>query len=149
MTGWTHRTDASGDIFTSAGLNVTVAAQPWPKPPSQMERYFAPRCPRRDQLCGAGRQAADPDERVGDGAHTVSGEATFKVGASFRRHPDTHYYGLGQYQDGVLDLRGRTIDCRHDYDRPGGESVCVPFMVTDKGYAILWDNPSARPSRRG
>ncbi|MGO7251612.1 hypothetical protein ACCS63_35345, partial [Rhizobium brockwellii] len=28
-------------------------------------------------------------------------------------------------------------------DRPGGESVCVPFMVTDKGYAILWDNPSA------
>jgi alpha-D-xyloside xylohydrolase len=75
--------------------------------------------------------------------HDVTGEHTFRVGATFGDTPDTHYYGLGQYQDGVLDLRGRTIDCRHDYDRPAGEAVCVPFMVTDKGYAILWDNPSA------
>ncbi|MET3436772.1 alpha-D-xyloside xylohydrolase [Sphingomonas sp. 1185] len=143
-TGWTHRTDASGDIFTSAGLNVTVAAQPWPKPPSQMERYFAPSLPPV-AISFAGPDGK-PLTRLNGwemAPHTVSGEATFKVGANFADTPDTHYYGLGQYQDGLLDLRGRTIDCRHDYDRPGGESVCVPFMVTDKGYAILWDNPSA------
>ena len=23
-----------------------------------------------------------------------------------------------------------------------GETVCVPFVVTNKGYAIVWDNPS-------
>ncbi|WP_298091819.1 TIM-barrel domain-containing protein, partial [uncultured Sphingomonas sp.] len=75
--------------------------------------------------------------------HTVNGEKTFRVGASFAVQPDEHYYGLGQNQEGVLDLKGRTIDCRHNYDAPAGETVCVPFMVTNKGYGIVWDNPSA------
>ncbi|WP_241488541.1 TIM-barrel domain-containing protein [Sphingomonas sanguinis] len=141
---WTHRTDASGDIFASPGMTVTVAAQPWPKPPSQMERYFAPSLPPVSiTFAGADGQVLTRMNGWEKAPHTVSDEKTFRVGASFADTPDTHYYGLGQYQDGVLDLRGRTIDCRHDYDRPGGESVCVPFTVTDKGYAILWDNPSA------
>ncbi|MCR6660619.1 MAG: hypothetical protein NVV72_15205 [Asticcacaulis sp.] len=42
-----------------------------------------------------------------------------------------------------LDLRGRVIDCAHWYDAPAGEQVCVPFMVSSKGYGIVWDNPSA------
>jgi alpha-D-xyloside xylohydrolase len=75
--------------------------------------------------------------------HTVNGEKTFRVGASFADTPDAHYYGLGQNQEGTLDLRGRTIDCRHNYDAPAGETVCIPFLVTNKGYAIVWDNPSA------
>jgi alpha-D-xyloside xylohydrolase len=74
---------------------------------------------------------------------TVNGEKTFRVGASFADTHDTHYYGLGQNQEGILDLRGRTIDCRHNYDAPAGETVCVPFLVTNKGYGIVWDNPSA------
>ena len=28
------------------------------------------------------------------------------------------------------------------YDAPAGETVCVPFMVTNKGYGIVWDNPA-------
>jgi alpha-D-xyloside xylohydrolase len=43
--GWTHSGGASGDLFTSSALRVTVNAQPWPKPPSQMQRYFAPSLP--------------------------------------------------------------------------------------------------------
>lgn len=142
--GWSHRADATGDVFASPGMTVTVAAQPWPKPPNQMERYFARSLP--PVSISFARPDGEPLTRMNGwekAPHTVSDEKTFRVGASFSDTPDTHYYGLGQYQDGVLDLRGRTIDCRHDYDRPGGESVCVPFMVTDKGYAILWDNPSA------
>ena len=30
----------------------------------------------------------------------------------------------------MLDLRGRTIDCRHNYDAPAGETVCVPLLVS-------------------
>ncbi|MGR6330366.1 glycoside hydrolase family 31 protein [Sphingomonas sp. XXL09] len=142
--GWSHHTSDKGDVFVSAGLTVTIPSQPWPKPPSQMERYFAPSLPpvsidltRPD---GSSLTRLTGWEMA---PHDVAGEHTFRVGASFSDTPDTHYYGLGQYQDGILDLRGRTIDCRHDYDRPVGEAVCVPFMVTDKGYAILWDNPSA------
>lgn len=142
--GWSHRADVTGDVFASSGMTVTVAAQPWPKPPSQMERYFAPSLPPVSiSFAGVDGKPLTRMNGWEKAPHTVSDEKTFRVGASFSDTPDTHYYGLGQYQDGVLDLRGRTIDCRHDYDRPGGESVCVPFMVTDKGYAILWDNPSA------
>ena len=75
--------------------------------------------------------------------HVVAGEKTFRVGATFSTSPDEHYYGLGQNQEGVLDLRDRTIDCRHNYDAPAGETVCVPLLVSSRGYAILWDNPSA------
>ena len=142
--GWTHRADATGDHFVSGDLAVTVAAQPWPKPPSQMERYFAPSLPPVSiDLALPGGHGLTRMTGWDMAPHDVAGEHTFRVGATFADTPDTHYYGLGQYQDGVLDLRGRTIDCRHDYDRPSGEAVCVPFMVTDKGYAILWDNPSA------
>ncbi len=142
--GWTHRTDASGDIFASSALSLTVVAQPWPKPPSQMERYFAPSLPPVSLVLrtGDGRELVRMDgwEMA---PHTVNGEKTFRVGASFSDTPDEHYYGLGQNQEGILDLRGRTIDCRHNYDAPAGETVCVPVLVTNKGYAIVWDNPSA------
>ncbi len=144
VSGWTHRTDASGDVFASGAVSLTVNAQPWPKAPSQMERYFAPSLP---PVSIAVRK---PDGRViaemtgwEMSPQTVNGEKTFRVGASFAVQPNEHYYGLGQNQEGVLDLKGRTIDCRHNYDAPAGETVCVPFMVTNKGYGIVWDNASA------
>ncbi|RST31524.1 glycoside hydrolase family 31 protein [Sphingomonas ginkgonis] len=141
--GWSHSTTANGDRFASGALSVTVNAQPWPKAPSQMERYFAPSLPPVSvQFTGASGQSVQMNgwELA---PHTVNGERTFRTGASFSDTPDTHYYGLGQNQEGILDLRGRTIDCRHNYDAPAGETVCVPFLVTNKGYGIVWDNPSA------
>ncbi|MBX3563183.1 MAG: glycoside hydrolase family 31 protein [Sphingomonas sp.] len=141
--GWAHRTDASGDVFTSSALAVTIDAKPFPKAPSMMERYFLPSLPPVSVTIrrADGREVTRMDgwEMV---PHEVNGEATFRVGASFADRPDTHYYGLGQNQEGILDLRGRTIDCRHNYDAPAGETVCVPFLVTNQGYGIVWDNPS-------
>ena len=67
----------------------------------------------------------------------------FQIGASFASPPDEHYYGLGQNQEGYLDHRNHVLRCAHDYNAPSGQSVCVPFIVTNKGYGILWDNPSA------
>ncbi len=142
--GWTHSNDASGDVFTSSALSLTVNAQPWPKAPSQMERYFAPSLPPVSvSVKGADGHLITQMNGWEMAPHTVAGEKTFKVGASFAAPLDEHYYGLGQNQEGRLDLRGRTIDCRHNYDAPAGETVCVPFMVTNKGYGIVWDNPSA------
>ena len=142
--GWSHRADASGDVFASSALSLTVDAQPWPKAPSQMERYFAPSLPPVSiSVNGADGHRITQMTGWEMAPHTVAGEKTFKVGASFAAPLDEHYYGLGQNQEGKLDLRGRTIDCRHNYDAPAGETVCVPFMVTNKGYGIVWDNPSA------
>ena len=66
----------------------------------------------------------------------------FQVGATFTSPKDEHYYGLGQNQEGYLDRRGHAVRCAHDYNAPAGQSVCVPFVVTNKGYGVVWDNPS-------
>jgi alpha-D-xyloside xylohydrolase len=142
-TGWNHRTTAEGDAFSSAVMSVTVNAQAWPGPPTQMERYFASSLPPVSITIA--RPGGEPFLRMTGwemAPHTVNGEKTFRVGATFHSPADEHYYGLGQNQEGILDYRGRSIDCKHSYDAPAGETVCVPFMVTNKGYGIVWDNPS-------
>jgi alpha-D-xyloside xylohydrolase len=142
-TGWRHVTSATGDVFSSAAVSLEIAAQPWPHAPSQMERYFAPSLP--PVSLSVRKASGDPILEMSGwemAPHVVNGEKTFRVGASFAAPADEHYYGLGQNQEGILDYRGRTIDCKHFYDAPAGETVCVPFLVTNKGYGIVWDNPS-------
>jgi alpha-D-xyloside xylohydrolase len=142
--GWTHSAGPLGDTLANpGGISVEVAAQPWPKAPSQMERYFVPSLPPVAlTVRGADGHVIVRMTGWERAPQTVNGEKTFKVGASFAAAEDEHFYGLGQNQEGILDLRGRTIDCRHYYDAPAGEQVCVPILVSSKGYAIVWDNPS-------
>ena len=144
MTGWTHRADASGDVYASAALSITVAPQPWPKRPTQAEHYFASSLPPVS-IAIARNDGREITQMLGweMAPESVNGEKTYHVGATFADTPGTAYYGLGQNQEGILNLRGRTIDCRHHYDAPAGEQVCVPFLVTNRGYGIVWDNPSA------
>jgi len=66
----------------------------------------------------------------------------YRVGATFGSPDDEHYYGLGQNQEGYLDHRGHKVECWADYQSAGGPNFCVPFLVTNKGYGLLWDNPS-------
>ena len=143
--GFKQTSGADGDTFTSGALTLHVNAAPPPHVPSQGEKYFAP------SLAPVGLQVKNAH---GDtvltmngwemSPHEVAGEQTYQVGASFAAPADEHYYGMGQNQEslGALDLRGRVVDCKHWYDAPAGETVCVPFMVSSKGYGIVWDNPS-------
>jgi alpha-D-xyloside xylohydrolase len=71
-----------------------------------------------------------------------SDPAFYQVGANFASPDDEHYYGLGQNQEGYLDHRGHRVECWHNYTATAAPSVCVPFMVTNYGYGIVWDNPS-------
>jgi alpha-D-xyloside xylohydrolase len=138
--GWRHE----GDELISDRLSLQVPVEPRRGPPSQGERYFAPSLPPVKLTIRDAKGATLLEMSGWEMApHTVNGEKTFRVGASFIAPAEEHYYGLGQNQEGILDLRGRTLDCRHNYDAPAGESVCVPFLVTDKGYGVVWDNPSA------
>jgi alpha-D-xyloside xylohydrolase len=66
----------------------------------------------------------------------------YVVGAWFASPDDEHYYGLGENQEGFLDHRGHAVRCWNDYLAPAAPSTCVPFAVTNKGYGLLWDNPS-------
>jgi alpha-D-xyloside xylohydrolase len=66
----------------------------------------------------------------------------YRVGATFSVQHGEHYYGLGENQQGRLDHRDQTVRCWSDYGAGGGERFCVPFLVTNEHYAVLWDNPS-------
>jgi alpha-D-xyloside xylohydrolase len=66
----------------------------------------------------------------------------YTVGATFVSPEDEHYYGLGQNHEGFLDHRGHAVRCWNDYLATAAPSTCVPFAVTNKGYGLVWDNPS-------
>lgn len=50
---------------------------------------------------------------------------------------DEAIYGLGQYQNGLLDLKNAPIRLKQF-----NQEVANPFMVSTKGYGILWNNTS-------
>lgn len=141
-----HQTSAAdGDSFASSALTLHVDAAPPPSAPDQSARYFVPAlAPVAMQVRNARGETVVDMTGWEMSPHEVAGEATYQVGATFTAPADEHYYGMGQNQEslGALDLRNRFIDCQHWYDAPGGETVCVPFMVSSKGYGVIWDNPA-------
>ncbi len=158
-TGWEHRQNAEGDLYQSDRMVVTVAADhPGKRTATQQDiaKYFngsAPpahitfRTPGGKMLLDMqGWSMSVPNHKDGTADVLYDRRASdapfFQVGATFASPDDEHYYGLGQNQEGFLDHRGHTVECWHNYTATGGPSVCVPFLVTNKGYGLVWDNPS-------
>jgi len=158
--GWTTQSSDSGDTLRSSRMVVTVSPQGKPYTPTgtaaDIAKFFNGSTPyvgiHIKTPAGAtlldmqGWQMSVPNYKDGNHAVLNDRRATddpfYEVGASFAAPRDEHYYGLGQNQEGFFDRRGRVVHCEHDYNAPGGQSVCVPFVVTNKGYGIVWDNPS-------
>ena len=158
--GWSVESGASGDVLRSGELVVTVSPQGKKWVPTgtaaDIAQFFGGSTPgvgvTIKTAAGAtlvqmhGWQMSAPNYK--DGNHDIlydrrpTDPPFFQVGATFASPKDEHYYGLGQNQEGYLDRRGHSVRCAHDYDAPSGQSVCVPFVVTNKGYGLLWDNPS-------
>jgi alpha-D-xyloside xylohydrolase len=66
---------------------------------------------------------------------TVSGEKTFHVQQQWLPSADESFYGLGQQQLGIVDLKGYDLDLwQHN------TNVVVPYLVSSRGYGIFWDN---------
>jgi alpha-D-xyloside xylohydrolase len=159
--GWTTETSARGDVLRSARMVVTVSPEgkPWVPTGTQADiaKFFngstpgvglSIRTPEGVSLVEMrGWQMSVPNHKDGNADILYDRRPTdapfFQVGATFASQKDEHYYGLGQNQEGYLDRRGHVVRCAHDYNAPSGQSVCVPFVVTNKGYGIVWDNPSA------
>jgi alpha-D-xyloside xylohydrolase len=80
---------------------------------------------------------------------TVSGESTFHPQAAFAAPAGEAYYGLGQHQAHWMDHRGQDVRLWHDYASEGGETIGVPFLVTNRGYGVVWNNPSRTTLRPG
>ncbi|MBV9624135.1 MAG: glycoside hydrolase family 31 protein [Acidobacteria bacterium] len=157
--GWTHRQNEQGDIYASSRLMVTVARNRPGKPMATMvdiARYFSGSAPQTDILfqTAAGRTLLHmtgwamsvPNHKDGN-AQLIDDKRPqdapfYQVSANFSSPDDEHYYGLGQNQEGFLDHRGHRVECWHNYTATAAPSVCVPFLLTNYGYGMLWDNPS-------
>ncbi len=160
--GWTHESATAADTYKSSRMTVVVAA-PAP-PPRRPDGTFwhgprknfngADRGPYLTIADSSGKplldmegwEMAELNDKDGDSQLNYDRRPTdpkfYRVGATFSSPDDEHYYGLGQNQEGFLDHRGHKVECWADYQSVGGPSFCVPFLVTNKGYGLLWDNPS-------
>jgi alpha-D-xyloside xylohydrolase len=67
----------------------------------------------------------------------VMGESTFHVQQRWEPNADESLYGLGENQLGLLDIKGYDLDL---WQHNGTDAV--PFLVSSRGYGILWDNTS-------
>jgi alpha-D-xyloside xylohydrolase len=160
--GWTHDGTAAGDTYRSARMALIF---PPPVPPRRRPDGSVWNGPRKDfggsggepflRITGAdGKplltmqswEMAELNDKDGDSQLNSDRRSQdpqfYRVGAIFSSPDDEHYYGLGENQDGYLDHRQHKVECWADYQLAGGPNFCVPFLVTNKGYGLLWDNPS-------
>ncbi len=157
--GWSQQHSDGGDIYRSARLMVTVAAnRPRKAVATQIDigKFFNGSTPGVNILVQTPEgktllrmtnwSMSEPNHKDGNAGilkdKRASDSAFYQVGATFASPDDEHYYGLGQNQEGFLDHRGHRVECWHNYTATAAPSVCVPFMVTNYGYGIIWDNPS-------
>jgi alpha-D-xyloside xylohydrolase len=64
-------------------------------------------------------------------------EEAFSVQQKFRLTPDEGIYGLGQHQYGYMNYRNCTVKLVQT-----NTDAVNPFLISSKGYGILWDNYS-------
>ncbi|HEY6182522.1 MAG TPA: hypothetical protein VIW67_09765, partial [Terriglobales bacterium] len=62
---------------------------------------------------------------------------TLKSRQEFLLPEDEAIYGLGQHQAGLMNYRNTIVHLQQE-----NMKVAIPFLVSNKGYGILWDNPS-------
>lgn len=61
----------------------------------------------------------------------------FRITQRWEAWPDERLFGMGQYQDGVFDLKGSILELAQR-----NSQITVPFVVSSRGYGLLWNNPA-------
>lgn len=66
---------------------------------------------------------------------TLHGTPTYAVSATFDSPQGEFLYGLGQFQDGYLNVKGLSRRLTQV-----NTQISVPYLLSNRGYAILWNN---------
>jgi alpha-D-xyloside xylohydrolase len=61
----------------------------------------------------------------------------FRTQVKFEAYDGERFYGLGQHKHGNLNQKGCIIDLLQLNSK-----VCIPFLLSNRGYGFLWNNPS-------
>ncbi len=67
----------------------------------------------------------------------VIGGRNYKLNLKFEANDGEKIFGMGQYQDGCLDLKGCVLELAQR-----NSQISVPFMISSLGYGMLWNNPA-------
>ena len=94
-----------------------------------LEEYFRNRRDITSPKCSA----LDVDAR--EFKPILGGDYT--LAAHFESDPGEKLYGMGQYQQPYLDLKGCELELAQR-----NSQASVPFLLSSKGYGFLWNNPA-------
>jgi len=61
----------------------------------------------------------------------------YRVTQRFEAFEGERFFGLGQYQDGLLDKKGCLLELAHRNSQSS-----VPFALSSRGYGFFWNNPA-------
>lgn len=67
----------------------------------------------------------------------LCGGTDFELTARFEAFDGEKIFGMGQYQEKNLDKKGAVLELAHR-----NSQASVPFMVSNRGYGFLWNNPA-------
>ena len=68
---------------------------------------------------------------------TSEAQGLFHIEDRFSLDSTEAIYGLGQHQSGMFNYRGSIVELGQN-----NTDVAIPFLVSSKGYAILWNTAS-------
>lgn len=67
----------------------------------------------------------------------IPGQSDYELTVRFEAYDDEKLYGMGQYQDSYLNRKGSKLELAHR-----NSQASVPFVVSSRGYGLLWNNPA-------
>ena len=81
------------------------------------------------------------DVQTPDGVKRVlkakSAQRLYHTWLHFSFQPEEHLFGLGQEEEGLLNLRGST-----HYIHQANRKIAIPFLLSTKGWGMLWSSAS-------
>lgn len=67
----------------------------------------------------------------------IPGTSDYRLTMRFEAYDNEKIFGMGQYQEGNLDKKGATLELAQR-----NTQASVPFLVSNRGYGLLWNNPA-------
>ncbi|OPJ57604.1 TIM-barrel domain-containing protein [Clostridium oryzae] len=61
----------------------------------------------------------------------------YRLTAGFEADPEEKLYGMGQYQQEIINIKGCNLELAHR-----NAQASVPFVLSSEGYGFLWHNPA-------
>ncbi len=65
------------------------------------------------------------------------GSDHFELTLTFDADKHEHLYGMGQYSNDCLDLKGTVLELAQK-----NTQISIPFLLSSRGYGFIWNNPS-------